>query len=293
MATKNKKRATTSSIQSGQLIDTQKTSVWDKAAFFFSIIACISSIWFSFKLSDYERNQSLVPNVCFLNQTLHIPFSISSESDRFDSQGTLDFSSFDPSFYPLGIPIRNIGTGLAQNVFIEFTPENQIQTLEQCRTRLEECGLYPEVWTNETFPKYKTYMYLKEYEFKYKENKLSYIDYWGCPNHIEHYNYLDEPSQSGFPYVLPLHQENNPNYVVLPEYLSAFILETIHQEMLSNVDKSFDPITLTGKLSYQDINGKKVERNFELKFNMFPNSRILFYAPELFLQIESEQLQTN
>ena len=36
--------------------------------------------------------------------------------------------------------------------------------------------------------------------------------------------------------------------------------------MLSNVNKSFEPIVLIGKLSYQDINGKNFEKNFELKF---------------------------
>lgn len=290
MATEDKNNATTSSMQSNQMVETQKNSVWDKAAFIFSIIACIITIWFSFKLSDYERNQSLVPNVCFLNQSINIPFSISSEIERFDYHGILDFSTIDSSFYPLRIPVRNIGVGLAQNVFIEFTPDNQIQVLQQCRTRLEECGLHPEVITNTTyFRTYKTYIFLNDYDFRYEEDKLSYIDYTGCPNHIEHYNYLNEPSQSSFPFVLPLHQENDPNYIVLPEHLSAFILETIHQEMLSNVNKSFDPIVLTGKLSYQDIDGKNIEKSFELRFNMFPNSHILFYAPELFLQIESEQ----
>lgn len=33
MATKNKKRATTSPMKSNQMIEAQKTSVWDKAAF--------------------------------------------------------------------------------------------------------------------------------------------------------------------------------------------------------------------------------------------------------------------
>ena len=157
MATKDKTRAKTSSTQSNQKVETQKTSVWDKAAFFFSIIACITSIWFSFRLSDYERNQSLVPNVCFLNQSVNIPFSISSEIDKFDYQEVLDFSTIDSSFYPLRIPVRNIGVGLAQNVFIEFTPDDQIQALEQCKTRLEECGLYPNIIYSTYSHKYKTY----------------------------------------------------------------------------------------------------------------------------------------
>lgn len=293
MAAKDKKRAITSSKRSNQTAEAPKTSVWDKAAFVFSIIACVSSIWFSFRLSDYERNQSLVPNVCFLNQSVNIPFSTSSEIDKFDYYGILDFSTIDSSLYPLRIPVRNIGVGLAQNVYIEFTPDNQIQALEQCRMRLEECGLYPEVITTPYFHEYKTYIFLEDYKFRYEDDKLSYIDYTGCPNHIEHYDYLNEPSQSSFPYILPLHQENDPNYIVLPEHLSAFILEAIHQEMLSNVNKTFDPIVLTGKLSYQDINGKNIEKDFELRFNMFPNSRILLDAPEVFLQIESKQLQTN
>lgn len=293
MATEDKNSTTTSSMQSNQMVDTQKPSALDKAAFFFSIIACITSIWFSFKLSDYERNQSIVPNVCFLNQYVNIPFSTSSGIYKFDYQETLDFSTIASRFYPLKIPVRNIGVGLAQNIFIEFTPDNQIQALEQCRTRLEECGLYPRIIYSSYSNKYKTYIFLNDYKFSYKEDKLYNIEYSGCPNHIEHYDFLDKPSQSNFSYVLPLHQENDPNYIVLPEDLSAFILETIHQEMLSDVNKSFDPIKLSGKLTYQDINGKKIEKNFELRFNMFPNSYISTYAPELFLQIESEQLQTN
>lgn len=269
------------------MIEAQKTIVWDKAAFLFSIIACITSIWFSYKLSDYERSQSLVPNVCFLNQVVSIPFSLSSEVDKFDYHGALDFPTFDSRFYPLRIPVRNIGVGLAQNVFIEFTPDNLIQALEQCKTRLEECGLYQTVITSTYSHKYKTYIFLNDYEFRYKDDELSYIDYAGCPNHIEHFDYLNMSSPSIFPYVLPLHQENSPNYIILPEYLSAFILETIHQEMLSNVNKSFEPIVLIGKLSYQDINGKNFEKIFELKFNMFPSSYIQFNTPELFLQIVS------
>lgn len=89
MAAKDKKRAITSSKRSNQTAEAPKTSVWDKAAFVFSIIACVSSIWFSFRLSDYERNQSLVPNVCFLNQSVNIPFSTSSEIDKFDYYGIL------------------------------------------------------------------------------------------------------------------------------------------------------------------------------------------------------------
>lgn len=288
MAAKSKRNSTNLKQKS------QKNDGWDKSTVIallslaFSIISVIVSTVSSFGIAKYQRDQSLVPDVCFLNQTVRIPFSIDFDSEFFDYDGELDYSTIDTSCYPLRIPIHNIGVGLAQNVSVEFSTDSQIQALEQCKERLEQCRLYPRTISSPIGNKtYKSVYFLKHYCFRYYDDQLSMIEYLGCPYHIEHYNHLDEISISTFPYILPLNQENTPNYISLPEYLSAFILESVHQEMIFNGSSDFEPIVLAGTLSYQDIDGKQTVKDFELRFTKFPNSYIYLNSPEIFLQIES------
>lgn len=288
MATKGKRNLTKSKQKS------PKSNGWDKSAVIallslvFSIISVIVSTVSSFRIAKYQRDQSLVPDVCFLNQTVRIPFSIDVDSEFFDYDGELDYSTIDIGYYPLRIPVHNIGVGLAQNVSVEFSTDSQIQVLEQCKERLEQCRLYPRTISSPIGNKtYKSVYFLKHYCFRYYDDQLSMIEYLGCPYHIEHYSHLDEISISTFSYILPLNQEDTSNYIVLPEYLSAFILESIHQEMIFNGNSDFEPIVLAGTLSYQDIDGKQTVRDFELRFTKFLNSYVYLDSPEIFLQIES------
>lgn len=271
-----------------------KTDGWNKItvitlfSLVFSIVSIIVSAVSSFGVAKYQRDQSLVPNVCFLNQAVRIPFSIDSDSEFFDYGGELDYSTIDKSYYPLRIPIRNIGVGLAQNISVEFGIDSQIQVLEQCRERLEQCRLYPRTYSSPIGTHtYKSVFFLDHYCFRYYDDELDNIEYLGCPYPIEHYNNLDEISISVFPYILPLNQEDSLNYIVLPEYLSAFILEAIHQEMIFNGNSDFDPIVLDGTISYQDIDGERTAKDFELRFTKFSNSFVYPNSPEIFLQIES------
>lgn len=205
----------------------QKSNGWDKSAVIallslaFSIISIVVSTMSSFGIAKYQRDQSLMPDVCFLNQTVRIPFSIDFDSEFFDYDGELDYSTIDTSYYPLRIPVRNIGVGLAQNVSVEFSIDSQIQALKQCRECLEQCGLNPHTFSSPIGTKtYKSDYFLEHYCFRYYDDQLSMIEYFGCPYHIEHYSRIDEISISTFSYILPLNQEDSPNYIALPEYLS-------------------------------------------------------------------------
>lgn len=271
------------------------STLWNKAAVVISLLSLVVSIVsifvsiiYSFKLSDYERTQSRIPNVCFLNSSIRVPFTTDIDSNLDDHNCILNFSEIDTSYYPIKIPIRNIGVGLAQNCVVEFSIESQIQALEQCRERLNQCGLRPYTYYSHIGShKVEWYTYLDEYCFRYEDDKLSYIEYLGCSNHADHCNYLNEISRCTFSYILPLHEENSPNYLVLPEYLSAFILESIHQEMVEKKNTIFDPIVLAGKLNYQDIDGNEYVKDFELRFSRFSDANVNLITPEIFIQIES------
>lgn len=262
------------------------------ASFVVAVIALINSKQIEMDVADYEFTLSQTPKVCILNQEFQIPFEFGDYGDKNELgsyKGAVNFDYVSDQDIPIRIPLCNVGIGLAQNCKVEFTALNQKKVALGCRELLKSYELDTYIGHDEKNPDICYETYLKNYVFKFDGSNLVYFECFNAKSIGEHYTYLDEDYISVYPYILPLSEEKEVSYFEISEELSAFIIEAIHQEILSTDDSLLEPITLELYVSFQDLEGNEYSLTYLLKFSA-ANSYFSILDPMIRIQLYVEEI---
>lgn len=265
---------------------------------FCSIVISALAIFISWdnskNIADYEFKLSQTPKVCILNKEYQIPIFFDFNSEKISIgtyDGALDFSKISKEYFPIRIPIHNIGVGLAQNCKIKLSASAQKGAALNCwdifRTYVDQSA-FRTVKINE----YNYEDFLNAYSFKSNNEDLYMIEWFGSKDGREHYTDLNKDCISVFPYVLPIADENKENYLEIPMELSAFIIEAVRQNMQNSYDEINTPIILELTITYQDLQNESYLSNYLLKFTPVPNTGIpIMEESTIRMQLEAEEIK--
>ena len=127
--------------------------------------------------------------------------------------------------------------------------------------------------------------YLKGFSIVLDDREILEIEPFYAKTIGEHYVSLDDDNTCVFPYILPISEEKNVNYFEIPEELSAFVLESLHQEVVNISRTDYQSIFVELTIIYQDLNEQTYESNCVLKFTPL-NTSISLLNPMIRLQLE-------
>lgn len=249
-----------------------------------SIIALLSSTYAQKEVANYEFLLSQTPNICFLNQEIQIPFTIDEDTQIGGYDGIIDLTTTDDNF-PIKIPVYNTGVGMAQNCKIIMSVQEQKDVALQCREIFRYCEIEPYLGEAISFKDAYSETYLNSFGYILKDEQILEIEAFYGKTNREHYTFLDEDYIYVFPYILPISEEKNDKYIQIPEELSAFILESLHQEVIKTVHIDYQPIIMELCISYQDLDRKLYEYNYEIKLTPL-NIGISVFEPMMRVQID-------
>lgn len=262
------------------------------ASFVFSIFSIYASWETSKSVADYEFTLSQTPKICILNQEFQIPFQFDAYKDEYEIgsyRGAIDFEYVSEQDMPIKIPICNIGLGLAQNCKVELSSSSQKKVALRCREIFQNYELDTHIAYDDKNPRLCYETYLKSYGYQVEGDNLICIEWLGTKSIGEHYTYLDEDYISVYPYILPISEEKDINYIEISEELSVFILEAIHQEILSTNGSILESIELEISVSFQDLEGNEYSSKYLLKFSAVSN-HISILEPVIRIQLEVEEI---
>lgn len=252
-----------------------------------SIGALLTSTHIQKKVADYEFLLSQTPNICFLNQEIQIPFSIKYDAEDTavgGYKGIIDLTTTNDDF-PIKIPVYNTGVGIAQNCKVIWSTQNQKDVALQCRDIFKYCGIEPYSDKSVFFKNAYSETYLKSFRYDLKDDYVLQIEPFYAKTIGEHYTFLDEDCIYVFPFILPISEEKNANYFKIPEDICAFLLESLHQEVITIDHADYQAVTMELCITYQDLNGKLYESNCEIKFTPL-NIAISLIEPMMRVQLE-------
>ena len=127
--------------------------------------------------------------------------------------------------------------------------------------------------------------YLKGFSIVLDDREILEIEPFYAKTIGEHYVSLDDDNTCVSPYILPISEEKNVNYFEIPEELSAFVLESLHQEVVNISRTDYQSIFVELTIIYQDLNEQTYESNCVLKFTPL-NTSISLLNPMIRLQLE-------
>lgn len=253
-----------------------------------SIGALLTSTHTQKKIANYEFLLSQTPNIRILNQEIQIPFDFDPKIESTDFggyEGIIDLATIEDNDFPIKIPVYNIGVGIAQNCKVIWSAQNQKEVILQCREIFQKCGLEANSVKSFFYDNAYRETYLKGFSIVLEDREILEIETFYAKTIGEHYVSLDDDYTCVFPYILPISEEKNANYFEIPEELSAFVLESLHQEVVNINRTDYQSIFIELTIIYQDLNGKLYESNCELKFTPL-NIGISFFKPMMQVQLE-------
>ena len=253
-----------------------------------SIGALLTSAHTQKKVANYEFLLSQTPNIRILNQEIQLPFDVNFdiESTEFGGyRGIIDLTTTEDNDFPIKIPVYNIGVGIAQNCKVVWNAQNQKEVILQCREIFQNCGLKPHLEKSTFYDNAYSETYLKGFRIVLDNKEILEIESIYAKTIGEHYVFLDDDYTCVFPYMLPISEEKNMNCFEIPEEFSAFVLESLHQEVIDINRTDYQSILIEFTITYQDLNGKLYESICELKFTPL-NKGISVLEPMMQVQLE-------
>lgn len=265
---------------------------WEHIISLIALVVSVISIYTSWQtgkaVANYEFLLSQTPNIRILNQEIQIPFDVNFdiESTEFGGyRGIIDLKTTEDDDFPIKIPVYNIGVGIAQNCKVIWSAQNQKEVILQCREIFQDFGLEPYTEKSTHYDNAYSETYLKGFGIVLDDEEILEIEPFYAKTIGEHYVFLDDDYTCVFPYILPISEEKNVNYFEIPEEFSAFILESLHQEVIDMWRTDYQSIFIEFNIIYQDLNGKLYESNCELKFTPL-NTGISVLEPMMQVQLE-------
>lgn len=261
-------------------------------SFVVAVIALINSKQIEMDVADYEFTLSQMPKVCILNQEFQIPLQSNFNADDSDIDGynrALDFSDISMEYFPIKIPIYNIGIGLAQNCKVELGILEQKNIVLDCRDVFNICNLNTYSGDGDNYAEIRLEAYLSNYIYIFEGEDLKSVEY-RRRNKQEYNTEFRIDYINAFPYILPISEEKEDatNYFELPEEFSIFILEAIRQEMLLSDNKFSKPIEMKLIINYQDLKNNEYCSEYLLKFTSASKS-LSIIEPMIRIQLEVEE----
>lgn len=258
-----------------------------------AVIALINSKQIEMDVADYEFTLSQMPKVCILNQEFQIPLQSDFGADDSQVEGynrALDFSDISEGYFPIKIPIYNIGTGLAQNCKVKLGILEQKNMALDCRDIFEVCNLNTYSGGGDNYAKIRLEAYLDNYIYIFQGEDFTSIEY-RRGNKQEYNTKFNIDYINAFPYILPISEEKEgaTNYFELSEEFSIFILEAIRQEMLLSDNKLSKPIEMKLIINYQDLKNNEYCSEYLLKFTSATES-LSIIEPMIRMQLEVEKI---
>lgn len=243
------------------------------SSFVVAVIALVNSKQIELDVADYEFTLSQTPKLCILNQEFQIPIHIESDRSFFETikEDNGNDNIYDLiEFFPIKIPVYNIGMGLAQNCKIEINCKSQKSLVLNCRDIFKSCGLIEDLYYGDISPEYRYEFFLFDYEYVFDDENLIMVK-WKSDFFTEVSNDFSKDYKYNYPYILPISNDQSDLYFEIPEEFSAFIFEALYQEIIDAYNSSFIPIELEVIVKYQDLKNNEYCNKYLLKFNIIPN----------------------
>lgn len=242
-------------------------------------------------LADYQFEQSQTPHISFLDRQYNIQFIVSSENvaDFFDEyENGIKLSYVSEEDFPIKIPVQNTGVGLAQNVKITYSAENQKITALRCKEILDKykTGTITTNSNGHIFYDYNSF-----YAFEFDNTGFVSMSY-EKKGKGENYTYLSEDDIVYYPYLAPIVEESEKIYFELPESISSILLETLYEENIyydfGSTTNILDSVSVTLNISYQNLGGDEFLEEYILHFSL-GHKGFSPYEPELLINVDVQK----